>query len=468
MLQKLREKIHSIKLGKLKYLIFLLPFFLAFVSWLWFPKVAEYLATKVFSYTPTPQPTHWLWHVTIWFFYTWYTFLAIGIAGILAIAAWFSRKKEKIAKKGYYSMVSFVVPAHNEQDNVSRCLASLFESAFHYSGLTEIIVIDDGSTDCTYELAWATIELYRKKYPSIRGKVVRHTANLGKIEAIKTGVNKALGSVIAIVDADSWWQPDTLNQLIKYMNSEGKAAVTGYIHPSDGAHEQNPYVILQQLEYSQGLGIFRSAQSLGNAVLVVPGAIGIYEANVLRNILNEKKLKSITEDLEITLEMQKRKLHVGYADTARSSTVAPASFTSFWNQRLRWFTGWIHNTLEIHRNMLFNKKWLSLLLWYCLIFEYCGAILDIVAVTSFPFLFWFAPDRILFILNMFFFIPYIFIIGLISQAIALKFAYNEYNHKKLLFYTPFYNILQFINVCARFISSIKYLLGNKGNWRKKL
>jgi len=133
--------------------------------------------------------------------------------------------------------------------------------------------------------------------------------------------------------------PDTLAKLVDYMLLDGKKTVTGYVHPSNGDAEVNPYVILQQLEYSQGLGVVRCAQSLGDNVLVVSGAVGLYGASVLREILNEKSLRSITEDLEITLEMHKRGAGVGYASVATSSTIVPVSLNVLWSQRLRWFTG---------------------------------------------------------------------------------------------------------------------------------
>jgi hypothetical protein len=82
-----------------------------------------------------------------------------------------------------------------------------------------------------------------------------------------------------------------------------------------------------------------------------------------------------------------------------------------------------------------------LLLWYCYIFEYGGAFIDMVALFAFPFLFWFAPDRIFFILNLLVFAAYGLLIGVINQAIALKYAYNQHNYRTLLFYTPFYPIL---------------------------
>jgi len=222
--------------------------------------------------------------------------------------------------------------------------------------------------------------------------------------------------------------PDTLAKLVDYMLLNGKKAVTGYVHPSDGYAEVNPYVVLQQLEYSQGLGIVRCDQSLGDNVLVVSGAVGLYGASVLRGILNEKSLRSVTEDLEIILEMHKRGAGVGYANVATSSTIVPVSLNVLWSQRLRWFTGWLHNTLSIHKDLLIKKSWLTLLLWYCYVFEYGGAFIDLVAMFAFPFLFWFAPDRISFVLNLLVFVPYGLLIGFINQAITLKYAYNKHNY----------------------------------------
>jgi len=456
------------KNSKIFYLVFCIPFILAYVSWQFFPVLAQWVLGYLFGYpVPTQQP-NWLWYAAVRFFYTWYTFLAIGVAGVWAVAAMFARIKRNKAKQMHYLMVSFVVPAYNEEKNVSRCITSLFKCAEKYAGLCEIIVIDDGSNDYTYEIAWATIELNRRRYPQVRGKVIRHSANLGKVEAIRTGVGRALGSLIAVVDADSWWMPDTLVRLVDYMLLNGKKAVTGYVHPSDGYAEVNPYVVLQQLEYSQGLGVARCAQSLGDNVLVVSGAIGLYDADALRGILNERSVRSVTEDLEITLEMHKREANVGYVSVATSLTIVPASFNVLWNQRLRWFTGWLHNTLSIHRDLLLKKSWLTLLLWYCYVFEYFGALVDLAALFAFPFLFWFAPDRIFFVLNLLVFGSYGLLVGVINQAIALKYAYDRHNYRALLFYTPFYPILRLINILARLTSAVKYVMGDRGNWQSKI
>jgi cellulose synthase/poly-beta-1,6-N-acetylglucosamine synthase-like glycosyltransferase len=267
-----------------------------------------------------------------------------------------------------------------------------------------------------------------------------------------------------VVDADSWWSLGALRGLVEHMVATKKAAVTGYVNPNDRRTNGNPLVTLQQLEYSQGVGVFRCAQALGNAITVVPGAIGLFKAGILRNILNEKQQWSVTEDSEITLELQKRGYEIGYLHTARSKTIAPENLSRFWNQRLRWFIGWLHNSLEVHRDVLLKRRWLSLLLWYCLIVEYFGAFIELGSVACFPLLFWFAPDRILFVLNLLWFGGYALFVGVALQAVALRFAYGQINFGWLLFYTPFYSILWFVNLLARLTSLMRFVFGFRGHW----
>ncbi len=454
----------NLKRYRVKYLAFAIPLILAFLSWLYFPSIAQWIIINVFGYTATEQAANPAWYWIIRFFYSWYSFVAIGIAGIWVVAAAFARKRHIESKRAFYPMVSFVVPAYDQEKNVTRCVASLFKCAEKYDGNCEIIIIDDGSNDYTYEVAWAAVELGRRDNPRVRGKVVRHSANIGKIEALRTGVNCALGGLVAIVDADSEWSPDTLAKLVGYKMSNGKRAVTGYAHPDGEGSEGKLIVNLQRLEYSQGLSVGRCAQSLGNNVLVVSGAIGVYDADLLREVLTERNIRSVTEDLEITLEMHKKDAKVGYVSSVQSSTVVPISVGALWRQRLRWFTGWLDNTLGIHRDLMTKRSWLTALLWYCYIFEYGGAFVDLASVAAFPFLWWFAPDPVLFGLNLLVFFPYGLLIGVISQAIALKFAYGSYQYRALLFYTPLYPLLRIVNVFARSRSLLSYLTGNNGKW----
>ena len=156
-----------------------------------------------------------------------------------------SVRKEKV----YYFMISFVTPVYNEEKQISQCITNLFRYAAQYPGFSEIIVVDDGSTDYTYEVAWAAIELSRKEWPRIGGKIVRHSTSLGREEAIRTGANKALGSVVAVVDIDSCLEP-IINELIPI----GRFLSTSLMHPSNGKKELNPPVRCVRSNKRRGLG----------------------------------------------------------------------------------------------------------------------------------------------------------------------------------------------------------------------
>jgi len=137
-----------------------------------------------------------------------------------------SVRKEKVC----YPRISFVTPVYNEEKRISRCIASLFSFAAQYPGFSEIIIVDDGSTDYTYEVAWAAIRLSRKEWPRIGGKLVRHSTSLGREEAIRTGANRALGSVVAVIDTDSCSDPIVVNELIPIE----RFLSTSRMHPSNG------------------------------------------------------------------------------------------------------------------------------------------------------------------------------------------------------------------------------------------
>ncbi|MBU1289746.1 glycosyltransferase family 2 protein [Patescibacteria group bacterium] len=111
-----------------------------------------------------------------------------------------------------------IIPACNEEKTISQVIEGVREYT------ENIIVIDDGSNDSTYELA-------RKSTQNIQNAVVlRHNVNLGKGAALKTGCQAAiqLGSeVIVLIDADGQHSPADIPNLVKKLQEEKLDIVFG-------------------------------------------------------------------------------------------------------------------------------------------------------------------------------------------------------------------------------------------------
>jgi glycosyltransferase involved in cell wall biosynthesis len=104
--------------------------------------------------------------------------------------------------------VSVVIPAYNEAVTIGGVLSQCKPFC------DEIIVIDDGSTDDTAEIA--------KKHGS---RLIRHAKNLGVTKAVQEGIQVARGDVIVTMDADGQHNPLDLPKMIKPI-VEGKADLT--------------------------------------------------------------------------------------------------------------------------------------------------------------------------------------------------------------------------------------------------
>jgi len=117
--------------------------------------------------------------------------------------------------------ISVLVPAFNEEDNVSE-LVERFGKVFAEKGLdAELLLIDDGSTDNTYGCAVDSM----KTHSFLR--VVRHRKNRGLTDALKTGFREASGDILVFYPADLQYDPGDMPILLAKI-SEGYDLVTGW------------------------------------------------------------------------------------------------------------------------------------------------------------------------------------------------------------------------------------------------
>jgi glycosyltransferase involved in cell wall biosynthesis len=97
-------------------------------------------------------------------------------------------------------MFSVILPAHNEEEGIGRVVSDL-RAAYPEA---EVLVVDDGSTDRTAELARAA-----------GARVVRHPRNRGNGAAVKTGIRRAKNDVLVMMDADGQHDPDEIKKLLE-------------------------------------------------------------------------------------------------------------------------------------------------------------------------------------------------------------------------------------------------------------
>ena len=113
-------------------------------------------------------------------------------------------------------LVSIIVPACNEEMTLEPALRSLLRLDYPNR---EIIVIDDRSTDGTFEL----IKKLGQEFPEIRVAQVRElpTGWLGKNHALYQGAKQARGTLLLFTDADIVMEPSTLARAVAYFDGEG-------------------------------------------------------------------------------------------------------------------------------------------------------------------------------------------------------------------------------------------------------
>lgn len=91
--------------------------------------------------------------------------------------------------------LSFVIPAFNEEDNIAETIRRVDEEARNLVRSHEIIVVDDGSSDRTFESA-------KDSTGSVPLRVLRLSRNFGKEQAIMAGLEASSGAGVVILDAD--------------------------------------------------------------------------------------------------------------------------------------------------------------------------------------------------------------------------------------------------------------------------
>ena len=250
------------------------------------------------------------------------------------------RRLHQAPLKGKTPSVSFIVPCYNEEKNIVQTIESLLALDYPKNKL-QILVIDDGSKDKTFEKAKAL---------EVKGLVkVYHKKNGGKHTALNYGLAKIQSKFVGTLDADSFVDPQALKKMLPYFADSNVQAVTSSLKVYQ---PKSIWQHLQNAEYLLGI-YFRKAASLLGSLNVTPGPLTIFRRSIFEKIGNYHRAYQ-TEDCEMALRLQSYNFQIENTADACVYTVAPNNFKTLYRQRVRWYQGTLRNTWDYRR--LFGRK----------------------------------------------------------------------------------------------------------------
>ncbi|SIR63656.1 bifunctional polysaccharide deacetylase/glycosyltransferase family 2 protein [Micromonospora avicenniae] len=260
--------------------------------------------------------------------------------------------------------VSVIVPAYNEKEGIAAAVRSL--AGGDHPGGIEVIVVDDGSTDGTADIADGL------GLPNVR--VVRKP-NGGKASALNTGVALARHELIVMVDGDTILERDAVRRLVQPFADPQVGAVAGNVKVGN---RKSLIAKWQHIEYVIGFNLDRRLYETLRCMSTVPGAIGAFRRQALR-YAGGMSDDTLAEDTDITMAMGRAGWKVVYEEDARAWTEAPATMGQLWKQRYRWSYGTMQAMWK-HRRSLFDRGASGRYTRRCLLFlSLFGVLLPLVA-----------------------------------------------------------------------------------------
>jgi poly-beta-1,6-N-acetyl-D-glucosamine synthase len=287
--------------------------------------------------------------------------------------------------------ISIIAPAYNESksiiDNI-RTLLSLYYNNF------EVIIVNDGSTDDTFQKIVQAFELVKVNYyfdyripcerikgvyksdnPSYNRLTVIDKNNGGKADSLNAGINISRNTLIVTIDADSIIESDSVLKLIKPFLEEKERKVIGtggVIRIVNSCDIERGHIKeiklpdqilprLQVLEYTRAFLLGRMAWSHLDGLMLISGAMGMFDRDTVI-MSGGYSIKTVGEDMELVLRMRRfmaergEKYEVTYIPDPLCWTEAPSDLKSLRKQRTRWTRGLIES-LWTHKKIFLNGKY---------------------------------------------------------------------------------------------------------------
>lgn len=316
--------------------------------------------------------------------------------------------------------ISVIIPCHNEQSTIKLKIENTLALG---EKIKEIIIVDDYSTDNTYNLA----DKWKKEDKRIIA--IKNTGMQGKKFAVKKGLKIASGAFICMTDADILLSSDTITKLHPYFLKKHIGGICLSPHIIIENNTSNDYISFYEL-------FVKTIKILESKIDSVPVAHG--QALFFRNNLNIAPTRQ-ADDVDIAIQIRKKGYKVVYAKDCFFTEHIIKDKENLKKQKIRRSKAVI-DSLLYHKDCLFNPK-----------YGFFGFLCYPVDIA----LYIFSPFILLFGAVLFFSIIFLLTNIFISLSLLVLF---------LLFFTKYKSILR-LNLVA-LIALYEYIKeGTSSSWK---
>jgi hyaluronan synthase len=241
--------------------------------------------------------------------------------------------------------LTVIIPAYNEGPMVAKSIDSV-AAAVYPPGRLQILVVDDGSKDDT----WEHIQLATARHSKLV-TAVRFPKNRGKREALAVGFEKACGEIVVTLDSDSVIEKDALLAAAGPFRDEKVGAVAGRV----GVYNRTAGLIPRMLHvrYVLSFDLLRAAESAFRTVYCCPGAITAYRVSAVRKVLSEWRKQTFLgskctfgEDRALTNYILNEGFDSVYQASAVVQTVVPVTYSRLCKMFIRWNRSYIREEIR--------------------------------------------------------------------------------------------------------------------------
>ena len=274
------------------------------------------------------------------------------------------QREQELTREPTLPYVSILAPAYCEAACVKDAMSALVRLDYP---AYEVIFVDDGSKDDTYQLALSFAGTHHSEHGVCNVRVFTKP-NQGKWSAHNYGLKHASADFILCIDADSRIEIGALRLMMRHMRDPRVGAVSGQIRVRN---RKSLLGLLQAFEYVLANGALRLSQGAMGSVMIVPGPIGLFRREAFARVQAENERTqgceqgdvcgpfsplTFAEDFHLSLSMLALGYRVEYEPHAIAHTKAPSSLTALISQRYRWNRGTMQVVLWYLRRTLHGGK----------------------------------------------------------------------------------------------------------------